>query len=111
MGRLGNGTQTGSYVPINIALPGEPVVSNITTAEDTMSDLLKIKRHPEDDPETAYMRDYAGRGWTAVQSRWYDCRRRWQLFAGERNRAGLAVLAGTPISMVSVPGSSSPSLD
>jgi alpha-tubulin suppressor-like RCC1 family protein len=55
-GQLGNGTQSGSYVPINIALPGEPVVSSITTVEDTLSDVLKIKRHPEDGIETAYMR-------------------------------------------------------
>ena len=55
-GQLGNGSQSGSYVPINIALPGEPVVTNVTTTEDTLSDLLKIKRHPEDGPETAYMR-------------------------------------------------------
>ena len=55
-GQLGNGSQSGSYVPINIALSGEPVVSSITTAEDTLSELLKIKRHPEDGIETAYMR-------------------------------------------------------
>lgn len=55
-GQLGNGTQTGSYYPINVALPGEPVVDNITTAEDTLSSLMRIRRHPEDGAETAYMR-------------------------------------------------------
>ena len=55
-GQLGNGTQSGSYVPINIALPGEPVVTSVTTTEDTLSDVIKIQRHPEDGVETAYMR-------------------------------------------------------
>ncbi len=55
-GQLGNGTQSGSYVPINIALPGEPVINAVTTNEDTMSDLIKVRRHPEDGAETAFMR-------------------------------------------------------
>lgn len=55
-GQLGNGTQSGSYVPINIALPGEPVVTSVTTNEDTLSDLIRIRRHPDDGAETAYMR-------------------------------------------------------
>lgn len=55
-GQLGTGTQSGSYVPVNIALPGEPVVTPITTNEDTLSDLLRIRRHPEDGAETAFMR-------------------------------------------------------
>lgn len=55
-GQLGNGTQSGSYTPKNISLPGAPIVENITTDEDTMSGLLRIRRHPEDGDETAYMR-------------------------------------------------------
>lgn len=55
-GQLGNGTQSGSYTPKNIALPGAPIVENITTDEDTMSGLLRIRRHPEDGDETSFIR-------------------------------------------------------
>ena len=55
-GQLGNGTQTGSYTPKNIALPGAPIIDNATTDEDTMSGLIRIRRHPEDGTETAFIR-------------------------------------------------------
>lgn len=55
-GQLGNGTQSGSYIPKNIALAGAPVLENVTTDEDTMSGLIRIQRHPEDGTETAYIR-------------------------------------------------------
>ena len=55
-GQLGNGTQTGAWVPVNIALPGEPIIGSTTTSEDTLSGLMRIRRHPEDGAETSHVR-------------------------------------------------------
>jgi hypothetical protein len=55
-GQLGNGTQTSTYAPVNIALPGEPIIGTTTTNEDTLSGIIRIQRHPEDGAETSHVR-------------------------------------------------------
>lgn len=55
-GQLGNGTQTSTYAPVNIALPGEPIIGTTTTSEDTLSGIIRIRRHPEDGAETSHVR-------------------------------------------------------
>ncbi len=55
-GQLGNGTQASSWVPVNIALPGEPIIESTSTNEDTLSGIIRIRRHPEDGAETSHVR-------------------------------------------------------